>query len=819
MRTLLQDLRHGLRTLAKNPGFTAVVLITLALGIGANTTIFSWINSTLLNPIPGVTHTSQMVSLTRGERENPTPPFSFADYVDLRDRNRSFTGLLAFHNDSMALTGTGKPERIWGTLVSANYFDVLGVRPILGRGFLPAEEQRPESVPVVVINYGLWKTHFGADRSIVGRTIDINQHPFTVVGVAPPDFQGGMPGLRSDLWVPLIMDSVLSGCLPPPAQPLCRLNRRDTPWLNVFGALRPGVDRRQAQGEMNLLMQQIVEQYPDSHRGPNDIGLDALWRSPFGANAYLSTFLPMLMAIAGVVLLLACANVANLLLVRSVARRREIAIRLSMGASRWRLVRQLLVESFLLALAGGGIAILLTSWTAGTFEDFIPPTGLPISLHISADRTVLLATLVISLLTGVIFGILPALRASSLAPVTVLKEEAGSVSGGVHKARLSSGLVVAQISLSLLLLICAGLFIRSFQAAQRFDPGFNQNHVLLTSFDLLPAGYSEAGGTEFDRHLLAKLEALPGVESVTLTDWVPLSFNKNTTTVNLEGYVPQPHELMDVVSADVGPNYLRTMRIPLVAGREFTPQDTAKSQPVAIVNQALANRYWPDEDALGKRLHAHSSWFRVVGVARNSNYHRLNETPQPAVYLPLFQHYYHDTIIQARVSGDPQAFAPAVEKAVHELNADLPVFDVTTLRTRAQAASTFERVAGAFVGAFGLLALVLAAVGIYGVIAYTTRQRTHEICIRMALGAGRGDILRLVLGRGLRMTLTGLAFGLAVSASLTRLLRSQLFGVTATDALTYASVAVLLCLVALAACYIPARRAAQVDPMAALRYQ
>jgi predicted permease len=811
MSTLLQDLRYGLRILAKNPGFTTLVVLTLALGIGANTTIFSWINSTLLNPIPGAADTSRMVSLTRGERENPTPPFSFDDYVELRDRNRSFEGLLAFHEDAMALTGTGKPERVWGTLVSANYFDVLGVRPTLGRGFVPAEEQKPEGAPVVVISYGLWQNHFGADRSVIGRTIDINRHPFTVIGVAPQDFQGSMPGLRSDLWVPLVMDPVLFLGR--------RLYRRETPWLNVFGALRLGVDRGQAQGEMNLLMQQIAEQYPDSHRGPNDVGLDPLWRSPFGATAYLSAFLPMLMAIAGVVLLLACANVANLLLVRSVVRRREIAIRLSMGANRWRLVRQLLVESFLLALAGGGIAVLLTMWTAGTFEDFIPPTGLPISLNIHADRAVLLATLVISIFTAVTFGILPALRSSSLAPVVVLKEEAGSVAAGLHKARLSSGLVVAQISLSLLLLICAGLFIRSFRAARRFDPGFDPDHVLLTSFDLLPAGYSEAGGVEFDRQLLAKLQALPGVQSVTLADWVPLSLSKHSTTIDFEGYVPQPHELVDILCADVTPNYLRTMRIPLVAGREFTLLDTEKSQPVAIVNQALADRYWPHEDALGKRLHAHSNWFTVVGVAGNSHYNRLSETPQPLVYLPLFQVYDYHTVVHARISGDPQAFAPAVEKTVHELNADLPVFDVITLRTRAQATSTLERVAGTFVGAFGLLALVLAAVGIYGVIAYTTRQRTHEIGIRMALGAKRDDIFRLVLGQGLRMTMAGLIFGLAVSVTLTRFLRSQLFGVTATDALTYASVAVLLCVVAFAACYIPARGAAKVDPMVALRHE
>jgi predicted permease len=799
--------------LVKNPGFSVVAMLTLALGIGANTTIFSWINSTLLNPIPGVTHTSDLVSLSKGARDGSVPPFSYADWVDLRDRNLSFSGLLAFHvGDSLALTGTGKPERIYAVLTSANFFDVLGVRPILGRSFLPAEEQKPGGAPVAVISYGMWQTRFAADRSVIGRTIYINRHPFAVVGVTPPDFQGSQTGVRAEIWIPLIMDPAVSAGWK-------RLYRRDISWLNLYGRLRPGVDGRQAQAEMNLLMQQIAEQYPDSHQGRNDVTLDPLWRSPFGANSVLSTFLPMLMAITGVVLMLACANVANLMLVRSVARRRELAIRLSMGASRWRLAHQLLLESLLLALAGGGVAMLLTFWSAGTFKNLIPPTSAPLSFNMRADHTVILAALIISVLTGVIFGILPALRSASLTPVTVLKEEAGSVSAGLHKSRLASTLVVSQISLSLLLLICAGLFIRSFQAAQRFDPGFDPDHVLLASFDLLPAGYSIAEGIDFDRQLLAKLEALPGVQSVTLANWVPLGTSKHTQTINPEGYVPRLHESMETMRVDAGPNCLRTLRIPLVAGREFTLQDTEKSQLVVLINQALADRYWPNQNAIGKRLQVTGKWFTVVGVAQNCNYQRLNETPQPLLYLPLFQDFYHDAIIQARVAGEPQAFASAVEKTVHELNADLPVFNVTTLKSQVQFASALERIAGTLVGAFGLLALALAAVGIYGVIAYTTRQRTHEIGIRMALGAQRSDVFRLVLGHGLRLTLAGLAAGLALSYAVTRFLHGHLFGVTTTDALTYASVAVLLCFVALVASYIPARRAAKVDPMVALRYE
>jgi predicted permease len=812
MGTLLQDLKYGLRMLAKSPGFTAIVVLTLALGIGANSTIFSWINSTLLNPIPGVAHTSDLVTVMRGERsEHPSPPFSYLDYADLRDHNQSLSGLLAYHDDFMSLTGTDVPQRIYGALTSANYFDVLGVRPILGRGFLSAEEQRRGGASVAVISEDMWRTHFGSDRSIIGRTIQINRHLYTIVRVAPPDFQGCKTGLRADVWIPLGMDQFVWGSSRP--------EDRGAFWLNVLGKLKPGVDRRQAEGELDLLMQQIIENSRNVERGPSQITLDPLWRSPFGANVYMYKTLPMLLALAAVLLLLACANVANLLLVRSVTRRREIALRLALGASRWRLLRQLLVESLLLALAGGGLAMLLTTWTAGTFAAFFPPTSLPLTLNGHADHTVLLVTMVISILSAMVFGILPALRTSSLAPITVLKEEAGSMSGGIHKSRLSRALVVVQISLSLLLLISAGLFARSLQNAQRLDPGFDPNHVLQASYELGPAGYSEAQGIAFHRQLLSKLEVLPGVESVTLADFSPLTFNLHTSYVHPDGYVPQPHESMEVSRAIVGPDYLRTMRTPLVAGRDFTPQDTEKLQPVAIVNQEFADRYWPGQDPIGKRVSAWGQWFAVVGVARNGKYRRLVYAPEPVIFLPLFQAYCDLVTIHARVSGDPQAYAVAVERTVHELNADLPVFGVTTLKSSMQLGSIFERLAGTFAGAFGLLALILAAVGIYGVIAYTTRQRTHEIAIRMALGARRADVFWLVLGQGLLLTLTGLAVGIAVSLALTRYLKSVLFGVSASDVLTYAAVALLLCLVSLVACYIPARRATKVDPMQALRHE
>ncbi|HEY6290018.1 MAG TPA: ABC transporter permease, partial [Terriglobia bacterium] len=798
MKGLWQDVGYGWRTLRKNPGFTALAVLTLALGIGANTTIFSWINSTLLNPIPGARDASKIVSLTLGGTVVDPGQFSYPDYVDLRAGSRTFSGLMAFAFRTLDLTGTGKPEQLWAADVSANYFDVLGVRPILGRAFVPAEDQKPGGAPVVVLSYSLWQRRFGGDDSILGRTIFLNQHPFTVVGVAPAAFQGTMTGLRTDLWVPVMMQQQVAGAWD-------WLHDRGDNELMVQGRLAPGVSVQQARDEMNLLMKHLSEAFPNSHFGHNEVQVYPLWRGPNGANAYFYVLLPMLMGMAGVVLLLACANVANLLLVRSVARRREIAIRMSIGASRWQVVRQLLVESLLLALVGGGVAMLITAWIAGTFANFVPRTSFPVSLDVRPDRAVLIAALVISVITGVVFGVLPALRASGLDPVSVLKEEAGSASAGRHKARLTSALVVAQLAMSLLLLVSAGLFIRAFRRAQRLDPGFNANHVLIASYDLFPAGYTRDQGMKFHRQLLTKLGALAGVQSVSLADAIPLGMVRNMETVKLEGYEPRPHEAMDIRSAQIGPDYLRTMQIPLLAGREFTFQDNDHSQDVAVVNQALADRYWPHQDAIGRRVWAQGHWSTIVGVARTSDYDELNETPRPFLYLPFLQSYTSHPIIHARVAGDPLAFASVLEKAVHELNGDLALFDVDSLLARVQVASTNARIAGTFVGAFGLLALVLATVGIYGVIAYTTRQRTREIGIRVALGARQADVFRLVVGQGLRLTLAGLFIGLAVSLMLTRFLQSQLFGLAATDSVTFTGVAVLLCAVALAATYIPAR--------------
>ena len=815
MTSLWQDARYSLRANTKAPGFAALAILTLALGIGANTTIFSWINSALLNPVPGLASPNEVVSLTLSKPGESPFPFTYPDLEAMRDGQQSFTGIAACSFAQMSLNGQSKRERVSGMVTSANYFDVLGVRPFLGRGFLPTEDEKPGGAPVAVISYRLWRTHFGGNPNIVGQTIEIDQHSYTIVGVAPAAFQGSQTGVRTDIWVPIMMEAQVN-----PLGDL--LHDHHQFWLLGFGRLKPGVLLKQAQEEMTLRLKREVKNYPEEHKGHDSVTAYPLWRNPFGLNQFLSTLLPALMAIAGLVLLLACVNVANLMLVRSVGRRREIAIRMSLGASRWQLVRQLLVESLMLALAGGAVALLITSWTEGTLLKFMPVTeDIPLSLNITADRTVLLAAFGISVLTGVIFGILPALRSSGVAPVAVLKEDTGSASGGLRKARLARVLVVAQLSLSLLLLISAGLFIRSFRSAEEINPGFNPRNVLIASYDLFTAGYSDSSGAEFDRQLVRKLGALAGVQSVALSSRVQLGFGGGSTSVKPQGYVPQTNESMETQVALITPNYFHTLQIPIVEGRDFTLADTKSSERAVIVSEAFVERYWPHQEALGKQLYSDipKEWFTVVGVARDTKVTNLNEKPTPFVYLPLYQVYQPVAIINARVAGDPLAFGKTAEQTAHELNANLVVFDVTTLEMRSQFSSFPQRVAGTFVGAFGLLALVLAAVGIYGVTAYTTRQRTHEIGIRMALGAAKKDVLRLVLGHGLRLMLAGVGLGLVLSFVLTRFLKSLLLGVTSTDALTFASVAILLCAVALFACFIPARRAMRVDPMVALRYE
>lgn len=808
MAGLLQDVRFALRQLRKSPGFTLTAVIMLALAICANSTVFSWIDGTMLHPIPRARDTGSLVSVMRGQwNTSPSPPLSYMDYRDLRDQNHSFSGVLAYHHDWITLTGGATPERIYVANVSSNFFDVLGIKPALGRFFRPEEEAREGGARYVVLSYSLWQTRFGGDPAVIGKPIEIARQSGTIIGVAPEGFINAMPGVRHDAWLPL----------DPLGTDRYRMTHRSASYLNVLGRLKPGVNRQQATEDLEVIMRQIVAEYPNDHPGANNITLDPLWRSPFGANVYLSRSLPILLAIAGFVLLLACVNVATLALVRFVARRREIAIRESLGAGRMQLMRQMIVEGLIISLAGGALALVLTSWTAKRLADFIPPNANPIVLNGTVDHYVVLIIVGLAILATAICGAFPALRSSHVNASEVLKEEAASISAGHHR-RLLSGLVVTQIGLSLALLVSSALFLRTLRNVTIADPGFNQDHILTASVGLGSAGYTDQEADPIQHKILDRVSALPGVKVAALTDWLPLCFNGRTADVYPEGYVPQLHESHEVRRADVTPDFFTAMGIPIVAGRNFTRDDNGTAPFVVIIDQTLANHYWPGENPLGRHVNIWGRIFTVIGVARNSKHQFINELPEPMVYLSFFQNP-DETIVMVQTNGDANAIAPAVEDAIHQVNRQLPVFDVRTLRETTRVSSIFPVMESTFAGIFAIIALVLSATGIYGVVAYRTQLRTHEIGIRVALGASRKDVLILVLMQGVRLTIAGLALGLVLALGLTRLTAGMLYGVSATDPATEAAVVVLLGSIALFACYMPAHRATRVNPVSAIREQ
>lgn len=810
MPGLLQDVRFAWRQLRKNAGFTLTATVMLAVAICANSTVFSWIDGTMLHPVPGARDTGRLVSVMRGQwNPSPSPPLSYLDYRDLRERNHSFEGMLAYHHDWLTLTGGARPERVYVANVSANFFSVLGIKPLLGRFFLPEEETRPDAVPFAVLSYSIWKTHYGGDPAMVGKSIEIARHPITVIGVAPEGFIGAMPGIREEIWIPLN----------PLGTSAWQMTYRNAAWLNVLGLLRPGVSRRAATQDLSTIMQGIVAAYPNEHLGDNTITLDPMWRSPFGANGYMAATLPILLAIAGVVLLLTCANVATLTLVRFVARRREIAIRQSLGAGRVQLVRQMVLEGVVISLAAGAAALLLTTWTSSNFARFIPPSSNPIVLNGRMDPSVAIGILLLAGVAGALCGALPAWRSCHVPPVEALKEESANIAAGSHNRRLLSGMVVAQIALSLALLVSSGLFLRTLRNLAAADPGFEQDHILTASVGLNMAGYSNAETYVIRHRIVDRVSTLPGVVAASIGDWVPMNFTRKTADAYPEGYVPQPHESIEVRRADVSPRYFETLGIPILEGRAFTQADDPKAPLVVIVDETAANRYWPGQDAIGRSLHVWGRAFRVIGVARNTTHQFMGERPEPMIYMCYFQRSDNDTIVQVRTRGNPLNMASPVEAAIHGIDDRLPVFDVRTMRETTQMAGIFAVMESTFAGIFAVIALILAATGVYGVVAYRTQLRTHEIGVRVALGASRADVLRLVLGQGQWLTLTGLALGLALSFALTRFIAGQLYGIGTNDPATIAGVVLLLGAMSLLACYLPARRAMRADPIAAIREQ
>jgi predicted permease len=824
MNTLIQDLRYAIRTFAKAPGFTVIAVLSLALGIGANAAIFTLVNAVLFKPMPAP-HPEQLVALYTTEPSSRYPgDFSYPDYRDYRDHNEVFSDLFLHYGTPVSMRNNNdKAELIWGELVSGNYFTGLGVTSEAGRVLAPDDDRAEGTSPVAVLSHSFWKRRFGGDRNLIGKEVRLNGHDFTVIGVAREGFSGTrFVGFIPDVWLPVSMHaSVVAG-----SEAL--LENRGGQAFNVNGRLKPGVTIEQATAAMKITAGQLAEAYPrtNSNIGVGMVPAATKTQPAITLLGYVPIVSALLMGIVALVLLIACANVANLLLARASVRRREIAIRLALGATRWRLIRQLLTESVLLSLAGGGLGLLFAQW-GNTLVPLANPqldfATIDFSYDLALDKRILGFTLVVSLLTGIIFGLLPALQASKPDIVTTLKGEALSVASGMRRFSLRNVLVVAQIALSLVLLISAGLFIRSMQHVQEMSPGFESKRTMLASVDVGLHGYDEAKGRRFFKQILERLNSLPGVEAASIAGPLPLdAYNKGSNLI-VEGYVPRyENERIEVGYSTVGYDYFRAMKTPIVEGRSFSEHDDQQSPRVVIVNETLARRFWPNESPIGKRLQLGKSggaYYEIVGVAKDGKYLLLGEPPTEYLFLLHAQNYDGKMTLIAGTSGEPGNLGDAIRQEVANLDSELPVSGVRTMPAFLDRLLSGPKSIAGLASIFGVIALLVASVGLYGVMSYAVAQRAREVGIRMALGARAGDVLRLVLKEGLILIGAGIGIGLVAAVGATSVLSSFLYGVSRTDAATFVAVPVVLTAVALLASYLPARRAARVDPMVALRYE
>jgi len=810
LEELLQDLRYGARMLRKKPGFTFVAVLTLGLGIGANTAIFSLVNTVLLRPLP-IAQPGQVVTLNSGAPGRGFfPLMGYAEYKDYRDRNQALAGLAAQSMAPVGLSNNGINERIWGYHVTGNYFSLLGVGAARGRVIAPEDDRTPGGHPVVMLSYQCWQQRFGADPQIIGRSLLISGRNYTVIGITPPEFRGTELAFTPELWFPMMMKPGIEGSSG-------SLNRRFPP-VSILGRLKEGMSRAQAESALNLIAAQLGREYPQTSKGQV-----ILLTQPglFGAamRGAVLGFTAVAMGVVVLVLLLACTNLVNMLLARASERHREIAIRLAIGAGRARVLRQLLTESVLLALLGSALGLAL-AYGAVELARFKMPVFFgftPIELQL--DWRVLVFTLALSLLTGILFGLLPGLQATRPDLIPALKNE--STLGGYRRSRLRNVLVVAQMSLSLVLLLCAGLVLRGLQRAQQIDPGFNPSQAVEVSFDLGLQQYDRERGREFQRQALERVRSLPGLQAAALTARAPLTDNQLGKGVFIQGDEPKTATQAPIaLTTSISLDYFRTMETRLLQGRDFTAQDDAQSPPVAIVNEAFVRRFWPGENPLGKRFNfTDGKWIEIVGVAQNGKYSSPAEKPESFVYLPLSQNYESKVTLIARGAGDPNLLTATIRNEIHGLDGNLPLYDARTMLEHMDLPLSPARAAATALGGFGALALLLAAVGVFGVMSHAVTQRTREIGVRIALGAGSKEIFKLIIGQGALLVGTGVVIGLGVAGLGTRVLANLLFGVSALDPLTFVGVTALLTATAFLACYLPARRATKVDPMVVLRQE
>jgi len=816
MSGVLQDLRYALRTLRNSPGFAAVAILTIAIGIGANTTIFSWVRSLLLNPLPGAEQPERIVAIENTAPDGEPLTTSYLDFRDFRDNLRMVNFVTGYRGYVFSVGDAPNTERVWGEMASGGLFNMLGIKPEVGRFFSIEERDDAQNThTVVVISHGYWKAHYHSDPSAIGKTLRINRTPFTVIGVAPEGFHGIHAGLDYEFWVPLTMYGQLTHT------GVWMLQDRNTRNFMVLARLAPGVGIDRARAEVQALAHRMAEADADSNLG---IGATVLpvWQSHFGTQATLLTPVAILMGTGGVVLLIVCANLANLLLARATRRQQELSLRLALGAKPARLVAQLLTETLLMALIGSLGGLLLARWLGGALRWLLPAVASPAMLAPPLDMQVFAFTAALAVLVTVLAGLAPAVHALRANVNEALKMGGRSGTSGIYTHRLRGFIVISEMALAVVALVGAALFLKSFQTARAIDPGFSPSGVALAQFDFSTAGYDAQQTDSFCRRLRERLGQLPGITAVSYDDSLPLGFHGgNWESLEVEGYVPGPNENMKIYRDLVSPGYFDSMKIPLVEGRDFDWHDDRTAPKVMIVNQEFVRRFLANRGVIGHRVHGWGEWFTIVGVVKDSKYHRVTENSQPYFYIPIRQIFRpeYGLTFHVRTSGSVSEAIAALRHETAAIDPGLTIFDAEPM-TEYIAASLFgTKITANLLGVLSSVGLLLAAMGLYSTLAYSVAQRTREFGIRQAMGAQPHDILSLILRESGKLTLSGTVVGLTLATVSTRIVASQIYGISPLDPLTYGGVGLLLTAVAFAASYIPAHRAKSVDPMVALRYE
>jgi len=808
----LQDLRFGLRMLRRSPGFCTLAILCLTLGIGANAAVFSWVEGILFRPYPAVTHQERLLALTgtaRGESNNAG--ISWPDFLDLQRSCTLCETLFVSKITGTTLSIGDRAERTIGSIVSANYFDAIGVHPILGRGLLPGEDQGRSAHPVAVISYRLWQVRFKGDPKIIGKMQRLNGVLHTIEGVAPEGFYGTFVGWGMQFWVPASMEEIFEAGG-------YKLEDRGARWIEAFVRLKPGVTLTQAQQEISAVAKRLEADYPDTNRG-RGIKLWPLWQTPFNNAGTMLPTLEIMLAVVVFVLLIACANVGNLLLVRSFARRYEMTVRLAIGAGHGRLFKQLFTEGLILAAFGAIGGLIVAHWCRHALVLLFPARG-GVSMHLPGeiDWRVLALSAGVCLIATLLLGLIPAFQAGKIDLAGALKSDSAGVVGGRGRAWVRSGLVVFQVSLSFVLLVGAGLLLQSLQKIRTTSPGFSTLGVLFTAVDLVSAGYDAQRAQSFQDELLNRVKALPGVESAAFARMTPLSYGSfSSSPIAVDGYQPPPEEQPTVQYNEVGPEYFTTMGIPLMSGREFTRADDEKAALVAIVNETMASRYWRGRNPIGERVQVKDRWMQVVGVAKDSKYESVREDPKPFFYVPRRQNFSISGGLYVRTPLSSNTMVAELTREVHALDGNLALYEVITLQEQLDSSTSPQMVAVILVSTLGGLALLLATIGLYGVMSYAVSQSTRELGLRMALGADASNLLRLVISRGSALTAGGVLLGAVVALALTRLLGNFLYKVSPRDPIVFGSALAVMTIASLAACFLPAWRATRTDPARALR--